>query len=320
MWAVVGRVAEGEARQFLSSRYGRIEQLEPLAGGFWSSAYGFTVRGRPLVARFGQSRAFFEADRAAMGFRSAALPVPEVLEIGEAFGGHFAVSSRHYGMRLEDVSPEQSATSGPLLASLLRALYSVPSSPDLPVIWHSPEPDSPLTWRSWLKSGLRDDPGRVEHGWHSAIHEHPGAELVFKECEARLERLIASCPERRDLVHGDLLHANVLVTPDARLVTAVFSWKCSVRGDFLYDASWCTFWAPWHPGIEAADAWGRLRREPSIPAEAWVDDALRHHCYELHIGVAHLAWNLFIDNPTELVRVAERLEEILDRGPLRRTR
>ena len=52
----------------------------------------------------------------------------------------------------------------------------------------------------------------------------------------RVRTLVDACPERRDLVHGDLLHGNVLVSPDARRVEAVLSWKCSVRGDFLYDA------------------------------------------------------------------------------------
>src|ERR1700756_4331826 len=65
--------------------------------------------------------------------------------------------------------------------------------------------------------------------------------------------LAGACPERRDLVHGHLLHGNVLVNPDAGRVEAVLSWKCSVRGDFLFDAAWCSFWAPWHPGIAAGD-------------------------------------------------------------------
>ena len=52
-----------------------------------------------------------------------------------------------------------------------------------------------------------------------------------------MRALAEACPERRDLVHGDLLHGNVLVSPDARRVQAVLSWKCSVRGDFLFDAA-----------------------------------------------------------------------------------
>jgi aminoglycoside phosphotransferase (APT) family kinase protein len=107
--------------------------------------------------------------------------------------------------------------------------------------------------------------------------------------------LAEACPERRDLVHGDLLHGNVLVSPDARRVEAVLSWKCSVRGDFLFDAAWCSFWAPWHPGIATADPLSGLLRAPAVRAGpgALLDAAARHHCYELHIGFTHLGWNVW---------------------------
>jgi hypothetical protein len=60
------------------------------------------------------------------------LPVPKVLEVGDAFDGAYAISVRHYGTNLEDVRPDQSDVAGPMLASLLGALFRVPKSPDLP--------------------------------------------------------------------------------------------------------------------------------------------------------------------------------------------
>jgi hypothetical protein len=121
-----------------------------------------------------------------------------------------------------------------------------------------------------------------------------------------------------DLVHGDLLHGNVLVSPDARRVEAVLSWKCSVRGDFLFDAAWCSFWAPWHPGIAAADPLSGLLRVPGVRAEpgALLDAAARHHCYELHIGFTHLGWNVWTGNQADLAATARRLAEVLERGPV----
>jgi hygromycin-B 4-O-kinase len=129
--------------------------------------------------------------------------------------------------------------------------------------------------------------------------------------------LVDACPERRDLVHGDLLHGNVLVSPDASRVEAVLSWKCSVRGDFLFDAAWCSFWAPpFHPGIAAADPLSGLLRAPSVRAEpgALLDAAARHHCYELHIGFTHLGWNVWIGDQANLAATARRLAEVLERG------
>jgi hypothetical protein len=98
----------------------------------------------------------------------------------------------------------------------------------------------------------------------------------------------------------------------------VLSWKCSVRGDFLFDAAWCSFWAPFHPGIAAADPLSALLRAPSVRAEpgALRDAATRHHCYELHIGFTHLGWNIWTGNQADLAATARRLAEVLERGPL----
>jgi hypothetical protein len=53
-----------------------------------------------------------------------------------------------------------------------------------------------------------------------------------------------------------------------------------MRGDFLFDAAWLSFWAPWHEGIVAADPLGNVITAPAVRAEpgALVDAAARHHC------------------------------------------
>jgi len=95
------RVSQSQAQEFLAGKYGAVEELRPLGGGFWSSAYSFCHAGRELVLRFGANKDWFEADRAAMAFASPELPVPEVVEIGDAFDGTYAISVRHYGINLE---------------------------------------------------------------------------------------------------------------------------------------------------------------------------------------------------------------------------
>src|SRR5690348_4400550 len=92
-----------EVREFLRDRYGEVEDVERLGGGFWSAAYGITSAGRELVVRFGSDRSWFEADRAATAFASADLPIPEVVEVGEGLGGAYAISVRHHGSYLEAV-------------------------------------------------------------------------------------------------------------------------------------------------------------------------------------------------------------------------
>jgi aminoglycoside phosphotransferase (APT) family kinase protein len=182
---------------------------------------------------------------------------------------------------------------------------------------HSVVEGSLRSWREFLLAGLRDDEELVP-GWHAELAADPWLAALSEAAVDRVRDLVDACPERRDLVHGDLLHSNVLISPDADRLEAVFSWKCSVRGDFLFDGAWCSFWAPWHAGIAAANPLGGLLAAPSVQVDrdALLDASPRHHCYELHIGFTHLGWNISTGNRAELDATARRLTEVFERGPL----
>jgi aminoglycoside phosphotransferase (APT) family kinase protein len=313
-----GQLSREEVVAFLGGQPGPFADLEPLSGGSWSSAWAYRAGGEELVVRFGPELSWYEADRMAMAFAGPDLPVPEVREVGTAPSGRaYAISVRHHGRFLEDTPVGQAGAVAPALTRLLVALFRVPAGPDTPVAWHQGAPPA-ASWREYLTDGLTDDPGKLVHGWSAALAADPKLAALSTAVAGRVRILVEACPERRDLVHGDLLHGNVLVSPDARRVEAVLSWKCSVRGDFLFDAAWCSFWAPWHPGIAAADPLSGLLRAPAVRAEpgARRDAATRHHCYELHIGFTHLGWNVWTGNQADLDATARRLAEIFERGPL----
>jgi aminoglycoside phosphotransferase (APT) family kinase protein len=278
-----------DARRFLEAHHGGVvADVERLSGGYWSSAFGYAIDGTDLVVRFGADRAWFEVDRDAFAFRSDALPVPRVLDIGAASDTQFfAISERAYGVFFED-TPAGNAE--PLVRSLLGGLRAAPAA------------DVDYTWRDWLLGGL-DHAGR-NGPWRAAVARDEFAGPIADRAEATIYSLLDALPERRDLVHGDLVHNNVLVAPDYSKVNAVFSWKCSARGDALFDAAWLTFWGPWFPGIGAVDVW-------SIANDGSTDAATRFHCYQLHIGATHLCWNAQINDAEGLRRVARRLEELL---------
>lgn len=307
-----------EVAAFLTEHSAPPADLAALTGGAWSSAWAYRAGGEELVVRFGRDLTWYEADRTAMGFSAPDLPVPEVREVGTTPSGRaYAISVRHHGRFLEDTPVARAAAIAPTLTRLLVALYRTPTSPDAPVMWHQGGPPT-ASWREFLLSGLADDPDKLVHGWSAALAADPDLAALATATTDRIATVLDACPERRDLVHGDLLHGNVLVSPDAHQIQAVLSWKCSVRGDFLYDAAWCTFWSSWYPGIAAADPLPGLLRHPTVQADptALRDAAARHHCYELHIGFTHLGWNAWTGDQPNLTATARRLTEVLDRGPL----
>jgi aminoglycoside phosphotransferase (APT) family kinase protein len=313
-----GQPCREEVIAFLDRQPGSPECLEALTGGAWSSAWAYRAGGEELVVRFGQEVSWYEADRMAMAFGGPDLPVPEIREVGTTPSGRaYAISVRHHGRFLEDTPVEQARAIAPTLTRLLVALYRVPSDPDAPVLWHQAA-GSAASWREFLLAGLVDDPGKLVHGWSAALAGDQELAALSAAVTERVRALAEACPERRDLVHGDLLHGNVLVSPDATGVEAVLSWKCSVRGDFLFDAAWCSFWAPFHPGIAAADPLSGLLGARSVRAGpgALLDAAARHHCYELCIGFTHLGWNVWTGDQASLAATARRLAEVFERGPL----
>jgi aminoglycoside phosphotransferase (APT) family kinase protein len=269
------------------------------------------------VLRIGTMPEGFERDRAAMAFSSPELPVPTVVETGPAFGVGYAISVRHFGRFLEDVGVEERARSGPMLGRLLEALRTLEERSDLSVSGQPVELAPRNTWRHHLLDLLVDDGTGRAAGWRTAMTRDPELERLFLACVSRINALLDACPERRNVVHGDLLYKNVLVSQDASTVTAVYSWKRSVRGDFLFDTAYCTFFSAWYPGVGAADAWSASLA--TMTPEETTDAAARHHCYELAIGASHLGSYLGTNDDENLRVARRRLGEILERGELRVT-
>ena len=297
------RPSDAEVASFLRAHHGAAPtDLEPLGGGFWSAAYGYRIGDDELVLRINEGPDGFRDDEAAMRYGSPRLPVPEVLAIGEGFGRWFAISRRHRGRFLEDVGPDEADALGPTVVELLSAIRSVP---DTGVV--TPP------WRDWLLAGITDRPGSYTAGWRRRLAADHAVERTFSAADRRIRELLDACTDRRELVHSDLLHYNVLVTPAADAVTAVFSWKCSTWGDAVYDLAWCTFWGRWHEGIGALDLWERA--VPTLSVSAAVDVGVRHHVYELQIGASHLGWYATLADADNLQWTKRRLDELLERGP-----
>jgi len=297
------RPSDAAVVEFLRAHHGvEPEKFEMLHGGFWSAAYGYRIGDEDLVLRLNDGPDGFRADEIAMCYSSAALPVPEVLTIGEGFGRWFAISRRRRGRFLEEIGPDEADALGPTVVDLLAALRAVPDTGMAATPWHD-----------WLLTGITDRPDRHTAGWRSRIATDPVADRTFRAVDRRIRSLLDACPQRRQLVHSDLLHYNVLVTPAADAVAAVFSWKCATWGDAVYDLAWCTFWGRWHEGIGALGLWERVVSK--LSASDAVEVRIRHHVYELQIGASHLGWYATLGDHDNLAWTLRQLDKLLEHGP-----
>jgi aminoglycoside phosphotransferase (APT) family kinase protein len=159
---------------------------------------------------------------------------------------------------------------------------------------------------------LVDRPGERVSGWRSRLAGSSLLDELFTAGHEVMEGLLPACPELHNVLHLDLLNRNVLVTDDASRLEAVFDWGCLASGDFVYEVAWFTFWAPWHPGLDAIDFRSSiLDHYAEIGLEVDNFDE-RLACYELHIGLNHLAYNTFVPGREEdLVKIGNRLRRVL---------
>jgi hygromycin-B 4-O-kinase len=282
--------------------------------GAWSHAFFFRHDGRDLVIRFAEQAWNFEKDRMFAVHSSPDLPIPQVLEIGEAFGGAYAISERMYGDILEELDVDRMRRTLPSLFGALDAMRRIDLSSTRGFGPQLPDGNGEhATWRGYLLTVGDDQPTLAANpvrGWRAQLDRRPDVARTFDRTLAELASLVEACPEIRHLLHSDLLYGNVLVEGDR--VSGVFDWGCALYGDFVYDLAWLTFWAPWYPGLDAAGVGRAARRHYDEIGLAVPDLAARLRCYEVHIGLSHLAFHSFTQEWDHLEWTERRTRQILE--------
>jgi hygromycin-B 4-O-kinase len=282
-----------------------ITNVEVVGAGAWSTCYGFCKSNEQLVIRTGKYLDDFQTDQRIFAYNSPALPIPEVLEIGEAFGGYYAISTRVYGSFLE----QQRSKDWPrVVPSLVTALEAIRLADIANTSGFGGLDDKGnglrKTWAEHLLAVNDDTPERRTYGWREKLATLPEGEEIF-EWGYELLKQVAPVPVPRCLVHCDLINRNVLVNKGK--ISGVFDWGCVLYGDHLYDLAWFEFWAPWHPELdigylkrELEQRWSEVGYTPSHLGSRLLA------CY-LHIGLDHLAYNAYFEHWDTLIATAERM-------------
>lgn len=296
-------------QQFLAEQFDpAVSDVVPAGAGAWSRAFSFRRSDEALIARFGSHGDDFAKDRYASRYCAPGLPVPEVLAIGPAFGGFYAISRRVRGVPLEAVVAEQWPEAIPSVVALLEALRltDVAGTSGFGG-WDGSGLALRTCWSEHLLAVADDSPNQRTYGWRARLAASAAGQAAFDWGFARLQQLLDDTVPR-SLIHADLLNRNVLVEGDA--VSGVFDWGCAAYGDHLYDLAWFIFWAPWHPNLDVpllrAALEQRWREGGYWPHNL---DARLSACV-LHIGLDHLAYNAYRGDWPTLALTAERMRAL----------
>jgi hygromycin-B 4-O-kinase len=294
--------------EFLRHHVGQVEAIEAVGHGEWSRAYFFRHDGRELVVRFSATDDDFLKDLRARQM-AAALPIPELLEFGEAEGGYFAISQRVHGTFLEERDAAEMRAVLPALLSTLDAFREVDVSSSHGFgLWRGSDGDAPYaTWRQALLN-VATSP-RIT-GWQEALKASAESQKTFDRAFAELERLVDACPEERRLVHSDMLNFNVLV--EQQQITAVLDWGSALYGDFVWDLAWFTFWQPWYSAWSTLDIRQAARAHYAAIGLAVPNFDERLRCCELAIGMDGLAYQAWARRqPENLAWTTRRLQTLI---------
>ncbi len=240
--------------------------------------------------RIGSHGTDFEKDEIAARFTGPDLPVPQVLVRGTIEDWHYAITTRAYGIGLDDLPAVELISALPSLLTTLDAIGQIDLTNATGYgIW---TPDGKAPYDSWPDAllAIGTETARVP-GWRAALADTAIGLGPVDIGLAAISALVPYLPGERRMIHGDLLSRNVLAAGNA--VTAILDWGNAMYGDSLYDAAWLIYWWPWNPQWRDIDIVTGLsnywQAEGSIPQHLHE----RLHAYLIHIGLDAIAYCTF---------------------------
>ncbi|WP_276977994.1 aminoglycoside phosphotransferase family protein [Flavobacterium filum] len=299
-----------EIESFLHTHFKQtVSDVAPLGKGEWSQAFSFRNLDNDYVIRFGLYSDDFKKDQIAAAYTASDLPIPKVVEIGQALGRSFAISERAFGNMLDGLDEPQMVQIVPAVFQMLDAIRMTNvNSTSGYGNWNTEKIAPYSTWQEYLLDAWNDPVTSRTYGWRASLQNSPMGEAPFNKAFNVLKSLVEKCPEERYLLHTDLLHYNVLV--QGSKISAVIDWGNAMYGDFLYELAGLIVWSPWYPAMQNID---------------WAAEALNHYkkiglevpnfeerlrCYEISIGLNGMSYNAFKHNWKDLELTTKRTLEI----------
>jgi hygromycin-B 4-O-kinase len=292
-----------QVRDFLDSRLDDVSDITALSGGQWSQAFAFKRTADNYVIRFGQHHDDYIKDQLAGRYASTTLPIPKVLEIGEAFGGYFAISERAFGTMIDDQDKVAMRRTIPSLFATMDAIRTTDISETSGFgEWDTTGNGKYASWQELLLDVVNDRPDSKTYGWKARLKDSPVGDEPFNAAYANLTKLAQNLPDVRTLIHNDLLNDHK--------ITAVIDWANALYGDFLYDLAQFTFWEPLHEPVKNVN-WEAeaLKHYQSIGLEVPMFRE-RLQCCMVRMGLDAQAYYAFKSNWELFEAVARRTLEV----------
>lgn len=302
------------AREVLARHFaGEVADLQPLAGGFFSRAFGFVADGCPYVLRLNTAahaaEGFAKDDYAGRHFASPSLPIPRSIAIGRTAEGSFAIGERVAGRTLAEHTPAERRA---LLPSTLDTLDAVARA-DVRAsrgygMWDAEGVGPYATWEGYLAAIIEDETTSYYADWHTLFRDSFLEAAVYEAVYRQMRRLLARCPETRALIHNDYWFENMLAAGGR--ITGVIDWANALYGDPLYEIARLA-WGAGVPGWWHDDGAAFLRdRYGDAPGYAG-----RIACYQCHLGLDDLRFYAKTGKRTEYDLARERLLALIAATP-----
>ena len=279
--------------------------LVAIAGGETSQAYSIASAKREFVLRVlpahrHRSLRAFNKDRlAAERYASKAVPIPRSLQSGRLGEDLvFSITEKVPGHTLAQLGKDAIRGLLPAIVEAVDAIHAIDVGDTRFGDWSGEGVASAASWQEFLRIRSKefDRRGRREHG---VLVEARAIER-FRGCYAEL---IASCPNERHLLHGDLSSGNLLA--DGSRISGVIDWAQAKYGDFLFDVARLDFW---DADIGYAACFRRHYAESGRSVARFEERLL---CYQLYTGLGALRFHSIAGNSGRVDWTIARLNGLI---------